>query len=322
MLELHTHTMDEAERGAVQALLRSQGLALGEDADITVRCYSEGKLCGCGSLCGYVLKYIAVSPTAEGEGVCARIVTELVSHAARQGIRRLFLYTKPENGRIFRTLGFYDIVQTRSMLMMEDRKDGLSSFLAGLPRPNAEGSVGAVVMNADPFTNGHLHLVRTAAAAMDFVYVFVLSEEGGAFPASVRYELVRRGTLGIGNIAVCQSSRYLVSRATFPDYFLKDKGRVEDERAELDIALFGKRIAPELGITHRFVGEEPYSEVTDGYNRRMAELLPDCGVRLTVIPRLGGISAGRVRELAAAGRLEEIRAMVPEATFEYIQSNA
>ena len=83
---------------------------------------------------------------------------------------------------------------------------------------------------------------------------------------------MRRGTEDLPNVDVVPGGDYIISRATFPAYFLQ--GDPEQARCDLELTLFGKRIAPALGITRRFVGQEPYSPVTARYNRRMQALLP------------------------------------------------
>ena len=85
--------------------------------------------------------------------------------------------------------------------------------------------------------------------------------------------------------------------------------------------IFGKFGAPALGITRRFVGQEPYSPVTARYNRRMQALLPRWGISVTEIPRLEGISASRVRQLLRQGRLADIQPLVPETTYAYCRDH-
>ena len=139
------------------------------------------------------------------------------------------------------------------------------------------------------------------------------------FDPAVRLEMIRRGTADIPSCHVFESNLYLVSRATFPTYFIRDEERADLVRSDLDIELFARRIAPALNITMRFTGEEPFSPVTEAYNERMKELLPAYGITFEEIPRLSGISAGKVRKLIAAGEIEIIREMVPESTYEIIQ---
>lgn len=305
-------------RPAYEAFLASAGLRDEGDADCTALLLSGGgAILACGSLSGRVLKQIAVAPQAEGDGACAQIVTALLRQSAQRGAAHPFLYTKPKNARLFRSLGFFPVAETADMLMMEHRRGGVERYLASLPA--YDGESGAVVCHANPFTRGHRYLVEYAAARCLHLYVFVLSEETGDFPAADRLELVRRGTEDLPNVDVVPGGDYIISRATFPAYFLQ--GDPEQARCDLELTLFGKRIAPALGITRRFVGQEPYSPVTARYNRRMQALLPLWGISVTEIPRLEGISASRVRQLLRQGRLADIQPLVPETTYAYCRDH-
>ena len=170
---------------AYAALLAQAGLRDEGDADATALIVEEEQLLGCGSLSGKVLKQIAVSPAAEGQDVCARIVTALVQEAMTRGIPYPFLFTKPNNVRLFRSLGFYPVVETAEMVMLSRQRDALGRFLDPLPRWE-ESITGSVVCHANPFTRGHLHLITTASQQCDHVLVFVLAEESGPFPAADR----------------------------------------------------------------------------------------------------------------------------------------
>jgi [citrate (pro-3S)-lyase] ligase len=139
------------------------------------------------------------------------------------------------------------------------------------------------------------------------------------FTPPERLEMIQRGTEDIPDCHVFESNLYLVSRATFPAYFIRDEERADLVKSDIDIELFGARIAPALNITKRFVGEEPYSPVTKAYNERMKELLPEHGITLCEIPRYEGISAGKVRSLLLEGDMGSVREMVPETTYEIIQ---
>ena len=240
-----------------------------------------------------------------------------MQESVKRGVPYPFLFTKPKNARLFRSLGFYPVAETADMAMLCRQRDALGRFLASLPRWQ-EGVTGCVVCHANPFTRGHLHLITTAARQCDHVLVFVVAEEGGPFPAADRLALVREGTAHLPNVTVCSGGDFLVSRATFPAYFLRDE-QSEDARCDLDLTLFGQHIAPVLHITRRFVGEEPFSPTTAAYNRRMKELLPTYGISVTEIPRLENISATAVRRALADGRLSDIQPLVPETTYAYCQ---
>ena len=300
-----------------KAFLFSCGLRDEGDADVTaLMTDNDDAIVACGSRSGHILKQFAVSPALEGSGVFASVLSALQSDAVRSGVPRLFLCTKPQNLRMVSSMGFHPVVSTKESVLTENRRNGFSDFLASLPR--FPGTCGAIVLNADPFTLGHLHLVEYAAARCDTLYLFAVSETGSLFSPEERYEMIERGTAHLKNRVVCRSDMYLVSRATFPAYFIRDESHAEEVRSDLDIELFRARIAPALGIVKRFVGEEPFSPVTRAYNERMKKLLPENGIELIEIPRLRNISAGHVRELLRAGEMEKAAEAVPVTTYETI----
>jgi [citrate (pro-3S)-lyase] ligase len=313
----------------LRAFLAANGLKYDDRITYSLCLVEDGTIAAAGSLDGSVLKCIAVSKDFQDEGLAARIVSGLASEAARNGVFHLFLFTKPENASLFGSLGFYRISQTAGALLMENKKNGISAFAASLREQagsmtanKSAGDTGALVMNCNPFTKGHQYLIETAAAQCGLLYVFVVSEDKSAFPAADRFDLVRKGTAHIPNAAVLPTGPYLISHATFPDYFFKDSVDPQSVNALLDVTIFAEHFARPLGIDIRFAGTEPLDPVTDLYNRVMREYLPKYGIEFVEVERLerGGkaVSAGRVRELLAEGKMEEIRELVPPATYTYL----
>ena len=221
---------------------------------------------------------------------------------------------------------------------MENKKGGIDSFIESLPlrfpktTDQSTPIIGAAVMNCNPFTKGHRYLIETAAGECDHLYVFVLSEEQSDFTASDRLEMVRLGTGNLPNVTVYPTGPYLISSATFPTYFLKERDNAEQVHCLLDIQIFTTYFVPKFGITHRFVGTEPLSPLTARYNEALKANLPEKGVAVREIPRLTidgdlsglasePISASMVRAFIDAGNPEAIRPLVPRSTFEYLQAN-
>jgi [citrate (pro-3S)-lyase] ligase len=263
-----------------------------------------------------------VDPARQGEGLTATVLTELKQEAFREGHKQLFLYTKPRNRMLFEPLFFYPVAQTKSVLLMESARGGIRSFLDGLDAPVRKGKIAAIVMNANPFTFGHQYLAETAASECDHVYIFVLSEDKSEFSAADRMEMVKRGTAHLNNVTVLPTGPYLISEATFPKYFLKDTETAQREHYVLDLAVFTRWFVPHFGITHRYAGTEPTCAVTGGYNRAMAEILPQAGVTFVEIQRRqeqdAAISASIVRREMQAGNLEALKKLVPETTYQWI----
>ncbi len=309
----------------VNDLLEQEGIRRDGNLDYTCGLFDEDwNLAATGSCFGNTIRCLAVSHDRQGEGLLNQIVTHLMEVQAQRGNTHLFLYTKPKSAKFFGDLGFCEIARVEgSLVFMENRRRGFSDYCAALAKVRQEGTSAAIVMNANPFTLGHLHLVEQAAAENDIVHLFVLSEEAGPIPFAVREKLVEQGVAHLPNVVCHDSGPYIISGATFPSYFLKDEDTVIRAHAALDLAIFGK-IAPCLNITRRYVGEEKASHVTVLYNQEMIARLPELGVECRVIPRLerGGrpISASTVRQAIHDGRLEEIRPLVPESTWDYFHS--
>lgn len=280
----------------------------------------EGAVAAAASLEDNVIKCVACDPAHQGEDLTAAVLTILRRKALEEGRRHLFLYTKPENVVLFSGLGFYEVARAGEAALMEDRREGFASWVESVRAPQAGGSIGALVMNCNPMTLGHRYLAEQAAAQCGFLYIFVVSEDKSAVPAADRLALVRSGTADLPHTAVVETGPYLISSATFPDYFLKDKTRSGQVWTELDAAVFC-RLAAQLGISRRFVGSEPFCPVTAAYNRTLALALPRSGIALEELPRLErngtAISATAVRNLVRAGRWEEIRPLVPPPVYRW-----
>ena len=70
----------------------------------------------------------------------------------------------------FRDLGFAEIARVEGLAaFLENRRDGFSGYRAALAAARRPGPAAAVVMHANPFTLGHLHLVERAAADYETV---------------------------------------------------------------------------------------------------------------------------------------------------------
>jgi phosphopantetheine adenylyltransferase len=218
-------------------------------------------------------------------------------------------------------------------LNRQSDKNDIEAYVAATVRKfKNENSIeaGAVVVNCNPFTNGHLHLIERALTKCDYLYIFVVQEDRSEFLFETRFRLVKEGVAHLQNTAVIPSGKFIASAITFPAYFGRDdskKGVVAD--ASRDLIIFATHIAPALGIRKRFVGEEPFSSVTNHYHKQMKEILPRHGIEVVEIPRLALdgdekqiISASVVRRLAREANWDELSRYVPETTEKYLREMA
>lgn len=214
----------EQERGAVRQFLAHCQLGMDDDIDIVVVGKLGGRLIACAGLASNTIKCVAVDPEFRHLNLGVQVVNEVMQQAAQRGHFHLFLYTRPENVDIFRGCGFYPLACYQdNAVLMENTPIGIQQYcqsLAAFAQPEAlatrtDKKIGAIVMNANPFTLGHRYLAEHAAQSCDWLHVFVVREDVSFFPFSERLEMVQRGVEHIRNITVHAGSNYMISKATF-----------------------------------------------------------------------------------------------------------
>ncbi|MFN4497583.1 [citrate (pro-3S)-lyase] ligase [Klebsiella grimontii] len=323
---------DPRRREAVDLFLHQHQLSLEADCERVIVAEDQRRIVGCGAIAGCVLKCIAVDPSLQGEGLSLKLLTELMILAYELGRSELFLFTKPDNAALFSSAGFWPIARAGDQaVLMENSRERLARYCRQLTMYRQPGEkIGAIVMNANPFTLGHRWLVEQAARQCDWLHLFVVKEDASFFSYQDRVALIEQGIAGIANVTLHPGSAYLISRATFPGYFLKDKGVVDDCHCQIDLQLFREHLAPALQITHRFVGSEPLCSLTRNYNLRMKELLEAPGetpaiqvVELERVEKDGApISASRVRKLYKERQWSAIAPLVPPGTLSFLMQLA
>ena len=308
------------DQAIIEAFYARAGIRLDRGVTALYGAFEGEALLALGGIAGNAIRSLAVEESRQGEGILPALVTQLYRQMRESGIGNVFVVTKPVYAPLFSSLCFNELARTQDAALLESSNTAFSRYLGQLPLAD-----GAIVMNADPFTLGHRYLVETACVQCARLNVFVLSSEAAHVPARARLQLVREGCRDLANVQVVEGGDYIISGATFPDYFFKDKNEAALAYARLDATLFARRIAPACGIHTRFVGEEPLDPMTAAYNETLCAILPQDGIQVRVIPRkmMDGspISASRVRALWRETRYDEIAPLVPESTLAYIREN-
>ncbi|MEQ7044593.1 [citrate (pro-3S)-lyase] ligase [Enterococcus gallinarum] len=320
------YTSDSEANKKIDALLKQEGIRRDTNLDYTCVIYnSNNDVIATGSCFKNTLRCLAIDKHYQGEGLMNMIVTHLIDYQQNRGNAHLFVYTKSNAARFFTDLGFFEITRVDDALVfMENRPNGFRNYLANLKKGRSKSlNKSSVVINANPFSLGHKYLVEEASKKAEELHLFIVSEDASLFPFSVRKKLILDGTAHLKNIIYHETGPYLISSSTFPSYFLKDDQSVIRTQALLDINIFTK-IAEELSISSRFVGEEPFSTVTGIYNDIMKNKLPLSGIDYHEIPRLTigeeVISASKIRQLIKNEDLRSVAKLVPSSTLNFLQT--
>ncbi|WP_304262857.1 [citrate (pro-3S)-lyase] ligase [Kallipyga massiliensis] len=323
------------DRKAWEGLLEKVGIRPEKSINRTLGLFEGETLVGSVSRLDNIIKCVAVDPDHRGGSVFNALLSQMIQEIYHAGYDRLYVYTKPESVRAFEALSFQEIERVgEDLVFLERAEEGFPAYLEGLRKWKGktqrgdEKEVAAIVMNANPFTRGHLALVEAARASSDVLYLFAVSDPSSVFPFDVRKRLMEEGVAHLDRVHVLTTESYMVSRAVFPSYFLKEADQATAIQARLDAKIFKNHIAPALGISLRFVGEEPFSPATRTYNEQMEAIFagpPNPGKpRLDIIPRLeeGGeaISASTVRKMLAQGQFEEAKRLLPPSSQAFLDS--
>lgn len=296
----------------------------------------KGELVGTGSHLGRILKYVAVAPKFRDTTAFALIVTYMTEKLLKI-YKHTFVFTRPENAVRFCGLGFTLIATAEPLYAVLEfgfesvftYQDYLKTLLVPVKTP----AVASIVVNCNPFTNGHKFLIEKASAENEVVYLFVVEEDLSAFPFSVRWELIRKGITHLKNVVMVRGGMYIVSGTIFPAYFLKNEASsdVMQKQAELDVKTFANYVVPVLGIKKRYVGTENYCKTTAAYNLAMKTILPAYGVEVVEVTRKANrlsadnspeyISASKVREAIKSDKLNEVLDFLPDSTREFLFSD-
>lgn len=209
-------------------------------------------------------------------------------------------------------------------------KERVSSLAIG------DKGLSCIVINANPFTNGHRYLIELASKRSSHVLVFVIqgkTESGGRgnhettgieLPFEDRLELVIKGLQDMENVTVVPSGPYLVSRDDYPQGFLSEEMGSAPAHAILDSKVFCS-ICTSIGAKLAFAGDEPRDELSEIHLNALRQECQSTGIVLRVAERkrLGDryVSSSLVRDAISKGDWNLVAQLVPEHVKTYLSGH-
>ncbi|MGL6120966.1 MAG: [citrate (pro-3S)-lyase] ligase, partial [Fusobacteriaceae bacterium] len=306
--------------------------SLDEDVDYTIVLRDNFSILGTASKSKNIIKCFALDEKLRGEGFTNTFVTNLLNKAFEEGYFHNFIFTTPKNIDIFKAIGFSLISSTDKVALLEIGTENITRTIENIKKEYLQENGifvknkkrALIVMNCNPFTLGHQYLIERASSENDEVIIFVVQEDKSSFNFKVRYQLVKEGTSHLQNVKVIPGTQYIISSATFPNYFLRKDDDALLEYIKLDVTVTAEYFCKKLGITRRYVGEEPYCKMTEKYNHVMVDLLNKQNIEVVIVPRKEfankGISASEVRNLIKQDKTELLKNLVPETTYNFLMS--
>lgn len=312
-----------SQRQMVETFLHSNGLRL-DALDVFVGIFDNAdELVGGGGLKGNVIKCVAINAALRSELLTNTLVSRLREIALSKGYENIFVFTKPENELVFRSLAFHTVGRSQHAILLESSPRGVADFAKTLQSQCRKGRNGAIVMHCNPLTLGHYALMKHASTQVDNLYIILVSEEGSMFSTEERREMIASAVRNIPNATVVDGKQYVISAATFPSYFIKDPSDAANAQIDLDLDIFQQHIVPALNLSVRFVGSEPLDILTHRYNERMKSTLDIEVVEMSRIKLHDEVvSASLVRRHIGENEAWKALELVPMSTIPYILSHA
>lgn len=311
----------------LRSFLQNFQLKYDDNVDYSVVIRNSNQIIATASKEKNIVKCFAIDDKYQGEGISTLLLTNIINKMFDEGYYHSMVFTKYTNKDLFKGMGYKEVAHTDKVILMEMGNKSIDKTISKIIKNfniDISKKRAMLVMNCNPFTLGHLYLVEKAASENEEVLIFIVEEDRSSFPFKVRYELVKKGVEHLKNVKIIPGTEYIISSATFPNYFLRKEDDSLIEYTKLDAAICGEKFGKQLNIIRRYVGEEPYCQVTNTYNNTLNNILPKYGIELIIIPRkeyeAKAISASNVRELLKSENYEEIKNIVPPTTYEFLLS--
>ncbi|MCL2323128.1 MAG: [citrate (pro-3S)-lyase] ligase [Oscillospiraceae bacterium] len=319
---------NENEKNELKSFLKRYDLNFEDNIDYSCIIKDEkDRMIATASKTKNIIKCLAIDIGYRGLGISTVLINNIIDKIFKEGYSHFFAFTLNKNSQVFESLGFSKIINTNSVSLFENGAYNIMSYLDSLIEKHSfsNNEKSALVMNCNPMTLGHLHLIDYACKNSREVLLFVVEENKSVFPFKDRLSIIKENTKDFKNLKIIESSDYIISLATFPSYFLKRLDDKIDIYTEMDLNIFGKYFCKKFNINKRYVGNEPFDQVTNKYNIAMKKILPEYGASVCEIERLElygeVVSASKVRNLIFENKLIEAYKYLPQGTIDYLKSD-
>lgn len=313
------------EKNLVIKFLKKCELEFDENVDYTVAIFEDDVIIGTVSKERNIIKCFAIDNNFRSLGLSTKLLTEVMNKLIQEGYSNSMVFTKKCNEDIFKNLGYNEVSSSENVILLEKGHPNFENTFDEIIKKysiDINKDNGLIIMHANPFTLGHRYLVENALKKCSNILVFVLEENRSFFSFEDRFDLVKKGLEDLKGVKVIPSSRYIISSATFPTYFLKKEDDMLKEYINLDTEIVAK-ICKKLNVKTRFLGTEPIDNITKMYNEKIISVFNCNNIEVSIVDRLmignNIVSASSVRTLLANKDFDSIKDIVPLTTYNFLK---
>ncbi len=125
---------DQSGLRDVNSLLNENGIELDPFIQKTFGLFDQEKLIATGSINEGILKSLAVARAYQGTDVINILISNLLDQAALMGYTDIIIITKTKYEETFRYLGFYVVLKTDDIILMENQAPRFKTYLLDLKK--------------------------------------------------------------------------------------------------------------------------------------------------------------------------------------------
>lgn len=249
-----------------------------------------------------------------------KLLSILIKDMQKLNYKNIFVFTKKAYEDMFKSFNFIKLASAEKSTLLVRTEVEVESQIKNMADFN-NPPYSSIVMNANPFTNGHEYLVKKALENSDRLIVFLVENDESYFPFALRKKIALANLKKYKNVYLVDSGDFIISSSTFPSYFLKEN-LINKDHAIIDSKIFRDYFVDSIGINARYLGEEPIDPSTKIYNETLKSILGE-KIKVEIIPRLennrGLISASTVRLLYKNAKFDEMKDYLSDITIDILR---
>ncbi|AOG60989.1 [citrate (pro-3S)-lyase] ligase [Spiroplasma helicoides] len=290
------------------------------DATLVIKDEKQKIIATCSKL-NNVIKCIAVCKDYINQNFLNKLVTEISKLIYLEKQDEIFVFTKPENKFIFEGVGFDNIFVNDKIAFLTNKINNYKKYKTYIQNLLTGNDIAILLMNCNPLTKGHGFLIEYASKKYQQVYIIPVKEDVSLFTYEERKQMLSLFVKNFTNVALLKGSDYLISKATFPTYFLNEEDKIVIANSEVDANVFVNLFENTKSKITRVVGSEPNSRTTNLYNNVMNTVLEKNNIGFEQVERYtinnNVVSASTVRKNIYENK--EWESLVPQTTIEIIK---
>ncbi len=182
-----------SEINDVKRLLKINNLTYESNVTKTIGLYDNKTMVATGSIDHNVIKMIAVDPKYTSRNLSSKILSYLLFDMEANQIDHYFLFTKPENTKIFDNFNFNKIIETKDVVLYENKEKEIALTLQEIKKsiPLKKGQRNCIVMNLNPMTLGHLYLIEKAVPKNGDLIIFLVETDASKIEYKIRLDILK-----------------------------------------------------------------------------------------------------------------------------------